>query len=78
MKSAAYAFSSRCIGVIMTGMGNDGVEGLSAIKRAGGKTVAQNESTSVVFGMPKSAIEAGVIDYVVELHRIPETITRLI
>lgn len=78
MKTAAIAFRSRTIGIIMTGMGNDGVEGLRTIKSAGGKTVVQDESTSVVSGMPRAAVEAKAADHVVGLHSIPEIIIRLL
>ena len=54
----------------MTGMGRDGAKGLLQIKDAGGKTVAQDETTSVVFGMPKAAIDLGASDKVVKLQDI--------
>jgi len=60
----------RAIGVILTGMGADGAEGLLAMKRAGAATIAQDESTSVVFGMPKEAIDRGAADVVLPLPRI--------
>ena len=50
------------VGVILTGMGSDGAHGLKAIKEAGGYNIAQDESTCIVFGMPKEAIALGVID----------------
>lgn len=58
------------IAVILTGMGNDGTQGLVKIKSKGGYTIAQDRKTSVVFGMPKSAIEAGAIDEVLSLDQI--------
>lgn len=77
-KSAAQVYGSRTIGVILTGMGSDGVEGLRAIKEAGGVTVAESEETSVLFGMPKEAIEKKVAQYVLPLPRIPVLINRLL
>jgi two-component system, chemotaxis family, protein-glutamate methylesterase/glutaminase len=70
MVSAARVYGRRCIGVVMTGMGKDGVAGLTAIKRADGKTLAQDQETSVIFGMPRAAIEAGVVDDVAPLDEI--------
>ncbi len=70
MKSAAARYGRRTIGVIMTGMGKDGAAGMVAIKRADGRTLAQDRESSVIFGMPKAAIDAGVVDYVVSLDDI--------
>ena len=70
MKSVAASYGDHAVGVIMTGMGSDGVEGISAIKQRGGKTIAQDEKTSVVFGMNKMAIEKGYIDKVLSLEDI--------
>ena len=58
------------MGILMTGMGRDGAKGLLQIKDAGGNTVAQDETTSVVFGMPKAAIDLGASDKVVKLQDI--------
>jgi two-component system chemotaxis response regulator CheB len=68
--SVAEAVGARAVGVILTGMGADGAEGLLAMKRAGASTIAQDESTSVVFGMPKEAIDRGAVDVVLPLPRI--------
>jgi len=73
-RSVAQAAGSNAIGVIMTGMGADGAAGLLEMKRAGGATIAQDEATCVVFGMPKEAIAAGGVDEVVSLPRIPGAI----
>lgn len=62
MTSVAKAASQRCLGVVLTGMGRDGTEGLKEIKKAGGKTLAQDEESCVVYGMPKSAVESGAAD----------------
>lgn len=68
--SVAEVFGKSSVCVIMTGMGNDGVAGLEAVRKAGGRIVAQDESTSVVFGMPGAAIEAGLPDVVLPLAAI--------
>ena len=68
MNSVAEVYKGKAIGVILTGMGKDGVEGMQAIKKAGGVTIAQNRETSVVFGMPGEAIARGCIDHVVPIH----------
>jgi len=70
MTSAAGVYGSGCIGVILTGMGDDGIAGLGAVKNAGGFTIAQDEQTSVVFGMPRVAIEKGYADKVLPIHKI--------
>jgi two-component system chemotaxis response regulator CheB len=70
MLSAAENFSGQVLGVILTGLGNDGTKGMKEIKNRGGRTIAENEATCVVFGMPKSAIAAGAADKVVPLDEI--------
>jgi two-component system chemotaxis response regulator CheB len=67
MLSAVKIYGRRTVAVVMTGMGKDGAAGALAIKRAEGKTCAQDQHTSVIFGMPKAAIDAGAIDEVVPL-----------
>lgn len=69
-RSVAQAAGPNAVGVIMTGMGDDGAEGLLEMKRAGAATLAQDEATCVVFGMPKEAIDRGAVDEVVPLPRI--------
>jgi len=69
--SVAATFGKKAIGVVLTGMGKDGTEGLGAIAQSGGFTIAQDEQSSVVFGMPKSAWEAGVARQLVRLTEIP-------
>ncbi|MBC8108474.1 MAG: hypothetical protein H7Z14_17955, partial [Anaerolineae bacterium] len=64
--------------IILTGMGRDGTAGLSAIKRAGGYVVAQDEATSVVWGMPGSAFEAGVTDELLPLDQIARAVAGVV
>lgn len=78
MYSAARACGPQSCGVILTGMERDGAEGLKAIKERGGVTIAQDEDTSVVFGMPRAAIELGAVHYVRSLERIAPEICRLV
>lgn len=70
MESAAQVFGEKTIGVLLSGMGSDGALGLGMIKDAGGDTIAQDEETSLVFGMPKAAIERKLVDEVLPLDRI--------
>jgi two-component system chemotaxis response regulator CheB len=76
MTSAARVYGRRAIGVVMTGMGKDGTAGALAIKQADGKTIAQDQATSVIYGMPKAAIDAGAIDEVVGLGEIASWLRR--
>jgi two-component system chemotaxis response regulator CheB len=69
-RAAAAAYGSAVVGILLTGMGSDGSEGLGALKRAGAHTIAQDEATSVVWGMPGSAVSAGHVDQVLPLCRI--------
>jgi two-component system chemotaxis response regulator CheB len=70
MASAAEVYGAAAMGVVLTGMGSDGTEGLRAIRGRGGLTLAEAQETCVIFGMPKSAIEAGVVERVVPLDRV--------
>lgn len=74
MASVAEVFGSRSVGVVLTGMGTDGAVGLAAIRKAGGRTMAESEETCVIYGMPKAAIEAGVVDRAVPLPEIADAI----
>ena len=76
MKSAAENYGDKVIGVLLSGMGKDGAEGMKAIKRKGGVTIAQDELSSVVFGMPKVAIDMGVVDTIAPLSNVVEEIIR--
>lgn len=68
--SVARTVGSRACGIILTGMGEDGAEGMLALHGAGGHTLAQDESSSVVYGMPRAAIERGAVDKVLSLAEI--------
>jgi two-component system chemotaxis response regulator CheB len=78
MKAAASAFGARAVGVVLTGMGRDGALGLAAMKTAGARTLAQDQATSVVYGMPKAAAELGVVDEVVPLQGMAAAIARAV
>jgi two-component system chemotaxis response regulator CheB len=73
-RSVAQEFGNNSLALIMTGMGEDGAEGMAAIKKAGGMTVAQSEDSCVVFGMPKAAIERGHAIRVVPLDAMANTL----
>lgn len=72
--SVAQSAGQNAVGVIMTGMGSDGAEGMLKMKESGAVTIAQDEASCVVFGMPKEAIRRGGVDHVVPLDKIPEAI----
>jgi two-component system, chemotaxis family, protein-glutamate methylesterase/glutaminase len=74
--SVAKVARDRAVGVIMTGMGSDGAEGLLAMRHAGAQTIAQDESTCVVFGMPKEAIDRGAARLILPLPRIATAVTQ--
>jgi two-component system chemotaxis response regulator CheB len=73
-QSVAHEFGAKAVGVLMTGMGEDGAEGLGAMKAAGAITIAQDEASCVVYGMPKVAIEKGYAQRVVSLDMLPNTL----
>ena len=75
-RSVAETAGKNVIGVILTGMGGDGAEGMRIMKEKGAYNIAQDEKTSVVFGMPKVAIEKGGTDEVTPLHDIPSSILK--
>ncbi len=76
--SAARHYGPRTCGVILTGMGRDGAEGMKALKAAGAHTLAQDEATSAVFGMPRAAIDLGVVDRVLSIEDIPRALVELV
>ena len=69
-RSAARNAGSNAVGIILTGMGDDGARGLLEMKQAGARTFAQDEATSVVFGMPKEAIARGAHDKIIPLGSV--------
>ncbi|MFA5626670.1 MAG: chemotaxis response regulator protein-glutamate methylesterase [Thiohalomonadaceae bacterium] len=75
-RSAAKVAGKNALGIIMTGMGDDGAAGLLEMQKAGACTIAQNEATCVVFGMPKEAIKLGAADKIIALNDIPREIVR--
>lgn len=76
LDSVAQSFGRRAIGVILTGMGRDGALGLKAIRDRGGRTIAQDEATCVVYGMPREAVTLGAAQEVLALDQIPTTLVR--
>ncbi len=77
LKSVAQAAGARAVGIILTGMGDDGVEGARAIRDAGGLVVAESQETAVVYGMPGAAVRAGIPQKVLPLPQIAELIAQL-
>ncbi len=75
--SAARHYGRRACGVLLTGMGRDGAEGLREIRERGGTTIVQDEATSAVFGMPRAAIELGAAERVLALEEIPRVLQEL-
>lgn len=73
-RSAATAAGRNCLAVLLTGMGNDGAVGMQSVRQAGGITIAEHEESCVVFGMPRAAIQLGVVDLVVPLAKMPTAI----
>lgn len=78
LESVAATHGADSIGLIMTGMGRDGASGMLAIRNSGGLTLAQDEASSVIFGMNQEAIALGAIDHVLPLEQIPEQLNRLV
>ncbi len=78
MMSVAEAYPGRSLGVILTGMGHDGAEGMKAIKDRGGKTIAQDEESCTVYGMPKAVVDAGNADKVAPIDMIAAEIVNMI
>ncbi|MFH0730178.1 MAG: chemotaxis-specific protein-glutamate methyltransferase CheB [Pseudomonadota bacterium] len=78
LSGVATAYRDRAVGVILSGMGNDGVDGMAAIRAGGGITIAQDARSSVVYGMNRLAVEGGHIDSVMPLNHIPAAIMQLV
>ncbi len=74
MDSVGKTFGRKVLGVMLTGMGSDGLEGAKTLKQQGGRLIAQSEQTCVVYGMPKAVVDAGITDEVVDLEDIPQAI----
>ncbi|MFH1771194.1 MAG: chemotaxis-specific protein-glutamate methyltransferase CheB [Candidatus Omnitrophota bacterium] len=77
-ESAGNAYGKNAIGIILTGMGKDGAKGIKSLHDTGGLTIAQDEESSIIFGMPKAAIEMNAIDKIVSLSDIPSVIMELL
>jgi two-component system chemotaxis response regulator CheB len=75
-RTMAQNVGANAIGVILTGMGDDGARGLKEMRDAGACTIAQDEKTSVVWGMPGAAVEHGGVEQVLALSRIPDAILK--
>ncbi|MCB1159993.1 MAG: chemotaxis protein CheB, partial [Leptospiraceae bacterium] len=78
MESVLSVFGKNTIGVLMTGMGDDGAEAMLHIKKSGGITIAESEETAVVFGMPKEAIDRGAVDIIVPNYKIIDEILKAV
>ncbi len=76
--STAKTFGSQTLGIILTGMGHDGLQGLKEVNARGGTIVAQNEESCVVYGMPKAAVDAGITDMIADAADMPNVIQQLV
>ena len=76
--SVADEYGGNVLSVILTGMGRDGTDGAIALKRRGGYVIAESQKTCVVYGMPKSAVDAGIVDEVLPLGEIPDAMVRIV
>ena len=78
LKSLKWEFGIRHVGIILSGLGQDGAEGISYLKKIGGVTIAQSEETCAIYGMPKEAIATGKVDLILTPDEIREWLTELI
>jgi two-component system chemotaxis response regulator CheB len=76
-QSVAKVYGGRALGVILTGMGNDGAQGLAALHKAGGRVIAQDKASSIVFGMPEAAVALGAVDQTLPLKEIAGVLGKL-
>jgi two-component system chemotaxis response regulator CheB len=76
-RSVAQVCGAGVLAVVLTGMGRDGVDGLGAVRRAGGRIVVQDEASSIVYGMPLAAVEAGLADQVLSLNQLGTFLQRV-
>ncbi|HLL54825.1 MAG TPA: chemotaxis-specific protein-glutamate methyltransferase CheB [Myxococcaceae bacterium] len=77
LESAAKAYGRRTVGMVLTGMGSDGAEGMSAIKIVGGRTIVQSEESCVVYGMPGAAVARNAVDHVVHADELSAVLLKL-
>ena len=77
-RSVAASAGAQAVGIILTGMGSDGAQGMQEMKQAGAHTIAQDEASCVVFGMPKMAIKAGCVDHILPLSDIATSVLQLV
>lgn len=77
-ESVAQTYGANAIGLVMTGMGSDGAEGIRMLRKAGARTLAQDKDSSIVYGMPKAAAETGCVDKIVSLAEIPDTLVKML
>jgi two-component system, chemotaxis family, protein-glutamate methylesterase/glutaminase len=76
-QSVAAGAAKDAVGVLLTGMGSDGAQGMLKMKQAGARTIAQDESTCVVYGMPREAVRLGAVDQILRLQDIAPALCRL-
>jgi two-component system chemotaxis response regulator CheB len=77
VKSVNSVYGKNVLGVIMTGMGRDGTEGIRELKSLGGYSIAQDEDSCVVYGMPKSIVDSGLADMILPLDKIGEAVNKV-
>jgi two-component system chemotaxis response regulator CheB len=78
LSSVLQAYGARTVGILMTGIGNDGADQMVAVRKAGGLTIAESEETAVVYGMPREAIERGGAEYIAPSYEIPQRIVEAV
>ena len=78
LRSLADSYGGECLAIIMTGMGDDGLKGCQLLKQQGSTIIAQDESSCVVYGMPRQIVEHGLADHICSLEQLPSKITSLV